>query len=1039
MPIGPTLAFPLPFPISGIDRSLTEAKQQPLTCYDARNVRGTPPLTEKIGGGKRAGTRKAFGLPLSGRVTSVAASLRPAAAVPASNSNFEEINEYFDQYPSGNNSNKSGDRYTIYRFRGEPAFAGAVDTPTDTGVPVGLRSMADAGKVIFQPLNAPHPGVRIDPTALSGGVQYFTGFAVNAPTTNDVALTLIAARQQDTTSVAVEQLSNVGCFIRGSADLSNMLVARVTATAAPDEWALRLEWWDTTGVNVQMTTLATVTFSASAPSATQDNDILLTLKADPENVTCRLEWAGIGVAVELNRSSYTTGASNTRSGFICMQAVGGGNRIYRGFRYTRQVFKRPASVLQVVGSGKPAGASRYVVPAGCTAAIVRGFSDTFTAGDRQANSNTASSTSSQPAFPSLDTQPGSTGLVLIEGTPVTDRTTSVKVFTNTGGTPAAKTYAVDVYFRQSLNTANISDDAGVVIRMSADMRKMLVVRVTRQRDADTVLSANTHLLTLLLDKIDASAAAGAFTRTNLVTASITAIPPIFPMYTSAPLRVEDDGTTITIKMQGITLYSITNSVYNTQKGVGVEVNSAAGDAATLLGFNILDVTPDPLATATTPNVGETDVVAVTGGVPHVGVLGLSQTLMPIGPATFSNTLVQWAYLANRWYGVDGSKSIVVDPVNLTAVPYTVLQGVFPGGCALIAAWRGRIVLARQSTNPTMWYMARVLQPRDYNLGSTIDTKTKAYSGNDSAIGQPAEPITALAPYADDYLVIGCSGSLYMIEGDPGNGGTLNMLSNKTGIVGPRAWCYDHKGILYFVGAGDLMRLPRGSKAPESAARGRLAEIIKRLDPDQTLVQMSYNAAEQAVYIWMSPRATGAIGVHIVYCPETDSLWFDEFPTTDFGPWATCEIDGIVADNKTFLIGCNDGYIRRQDITGPADDGMEIDSWIRYTPTATDQSTDESIATELQFEGARGSGGLEWYWLTGPGYQQVNSLDFKTQAATKGSLALFGVGEQEPIGMRQTGAVHQLVLRQKSRFDRWAVEKVFASLAVSQRKRNTVKA
>ena len=56
----------IPFPVKGIDQSQPRGKQDPLTCVEALNVRGFPPLSDRIGGGKREGTRRAFSDQMTG-------------------------------------------------------------------------------------------------------------------------------------------------------------------------------------------------------------------------------------------------------------------------------------------------------------------------------------------------------------------------------------------------------------------------------------------------------------------------------------------------------------------------------------------------------------------------------------------------------------------------------------------------------------------------------------------------------------------------------------------------------------------------------------------------------------------------------------------------------------------------------------------------------------------------------------------------------------------------------------------------------------
>jgi len=75
VPYSDPIPVELAFPVAGVDRSLPSQKQPQLTTHDALNVEAFAPLSDRLGGGKRAGLSKALqdiaGTASSRRVTSL--------------------------------------------------------------------------------------------------------------------------------------------------------------------------------------------------------------------------------------------------------------------------------------------------------------------------------------------------------------------------------------------------------------------------------------------------------------------------------------------------------------------------------------------------------------------------------------------------------------------------------------------------------------------------------------------------------------------------------------------------------------------------------------------------------------------------------------------------------------------------------------------------------------------------------------------------------------------------------------------------------
>jgi len=278
----------------------------------------------------------------------------------------------------------------------------------------------------------------------------------------------------------------------------------------------------------------------------------------------------------------------------------------------------------------------------------------------------------------------------------------------------------------------------------------------------------------------------------------------------------------------------------------------------------------------------------------------------------------------------------------------------PPNCSLVASWRGRIVLAGDSLNPQTWYMSRVpgqyfntgtnslvtiLAGTDWGFGQT--DPAAAVAGNNPGVGNIYEPITALIPFSNDYLKFGCAHSLYMAQGDPAGGGNIVCVSQDIGVVGKDAWTVDPDGTLWFVATGGLYRCRPAwefYRPPEAITTKSVDKNFVQLDPGVARTTLVYDPDLHFLHIFMTaPPLSGTLGQHLTL--DTRSLqeetgpafWPQQFPST-MGPTAAIDFYADAnPNNRTVLIGGNDGYVRKWIETATDDDGTAISSGLTLGP------------------------------------------------------------------------------------------------------------
>lgn len=195
---------------------------------------------------------------------------------------------------------------------------------------------------------------------------------------------------------------------------------------------------------------------------------------------------------------------------------------------------------------------------------------------------------------------------------------------------------------------------------------------------------------------------------------------------------------------------------------------------------------------------------------------------------------------------------IVDPSAETVTLWRAAaeKGQTPNDCPIVCRYRDRMVLAGGG----VWYMSRAADPLDWDYGADTADPLRAVSGANAEAGQVPAPITAVAPWLDDYLVFGCRSSLWVMRGDPVYGGLIHNLSHNVGIIDRAAWCWGPSGELLFLSADGIYRLPPGAEGnPEPVSRTRLPDELRDINTDLYEVTLVYDVAEHGVHVFVTPK------------------------------------------------------------------------------------------------------------------------------------------------------------------------------------------
>ncbi len=351
----------------------------------------------------------------------------------------------------------------------------------------------------------------------------------------------------------------------------------------------------------------------------------------------------------------------------------------------------------------------------------------------------------------------------------------------------------------------------------------------------------------------------------------------------------------------------------------------------------------------------------------------------------------------------------------------------PLGCPLIARYRDRIVLAGPATARHVWFMSRMGNPLDWDFGADSFDPQRAVYGTTADAGLVAQPLTALAPVGDDYLVFGCDEELWVLRGDPAMGGQLQNLSRTIGILASQSWCVTPNNELVFLGADGLYMLPAGAGTfPIPVSKGPLPEGLRNIDTEVYEVQLAFDARDHGVHIFLTRKSedVGSSARH----------WFVDWQTKAFWPVlipAGQEPTALMFHPRTdsVLLGGWDGYIRSFNDSDETDDGTEIPSHAFIGPFSLAAADREGRLRSLVGQLTQDSGPVDWSLFASETAEAVVSGGADARAT-----GIWTAGLNYRTNPRARGASAYLKLENNSTIRAWALERITAEIERAGRQR-----
>lgn len=299
--------------------------------------------------------------------------------------------------------------------------------------------------------------------------------------------------------------------------------------------------------------------------------------------------------------------------------------------------------------------------------------------------------------------------------------------------------------------------------------------------------------------------------------------------------------------------------------------------------------------------------------------------------------------------VDGLNYRQFDPATGIVDDWTATAGSLPtdndgNTPRLIETWRGCVFMSGLIGDPYNWFICALGDPTNWDLAPISSSSSDAIIGSASPQGKIADMVTGFIPFTDDIGFLGCTHSLWLFNGDPRAGGSIDLISNNIGMAWGRAWCIDPYGTVYFMSNRmGIYTISPGSQ-PQRISQ-QIDNLLNDVDSGANTISLCWSEREQGVHVYITPTLGGA-ATHYFYEQRTGGWFQDVFNNGLHNPLCCCQFDGNSAEDRVELIGSFDGVVRFLDQNASTDDGRIIISSVIIGPIST-ENLDEMLLKEIQ--------------------------------------------------------------------------------------------
>lgn len=379
---------------------------------------------------------------------------------------------------------------------------------------------------------------------------------------------------------------------------------------------------------------------------------------------------------------------------------------------------------------------------------------------------------------------------------------------------------------------------------------------------------------------------------------------------------------------------------------------------------------------------------------------------------------------------------------------TVLDyGDIPNQATLVCNYRGRVTLSGNPELPYQWFQPRQANPWDFNYNS-IDAQA-AVRGGSSDAGEIGDSVVALIPYKDDYLIFGCVNTMWYLAGDAKEGGSILELDLTSGIYGPKSWCFDNEGNLWYWGTNGIYKTSILEK-PVCISEISLPDLVKTpgnslvgVNPSTHRIVLAYDRRRAGIMITITTLLDGS-NSNYFYDLRTEGFFPETYPD-ECGVYSAIYYEATDVDYRELILGCSDGYIRHFDEDEEDDDAgasgdTEIDAYVTFgpiqmsrDPKLTGKLTGLNCVTAGRTSGSSDSDDITYnVWVDRSAAKIIKKLLADTSPDIAGTITAPGRRRGGDIRKKIKNVYMGIKLQNDTATETWAFEQLLIDLKQSGR-------
>lgn len=341
---------------------------------------------------------------------------------------------------------------------------------------------------------------------------------------------------------------------------------------------------------------------------------------------------------------------------------------------------------------------------------------------------------------------------------------------------------------------------------------------------------------------------------------------------------------------------------------------------------------------------------------------------------------------------DGGQSFVTDAAEVAHphwidwTPFgndTSTYGNMPAQAYIVCLYRGRLVLAGHNHYPHLWWMSKIGNPWDWLYDS--EDPLSPVAGNNVDAGEIGDIIRAMAPNGDDFLLFLCANSIWILRGDPVEGGSIDKIDDKIGVFSPWSWCHDSQRNTYFYGTGGFWKIDNEGNSLQNISFNKWPNLVDdwAVDPALHRIVVAYDPQRHGIIVNKILLSDGT-NEGFFYSLVTEGLYPESY-ATNCGMHAAHYYESDDPSYKHLAVGGTDGFLRFFSDTKKDDDAglggdTAISSYFTYAPIKlADGDNQEGIAKNFCFTVGGGAAGGAYTDADGMSYEFHVGDDAETVA------------------------------------------------------------